>query len=183
MSVLSQLPEDEALNIIALPYQAGMWISHADDVHGDSDDFKEMRAIERGIPALAAQHESSALVQAVASEIMRMKDQWPSWEDGCFHVTKRAPDLMQRVLGTFGESEAKQYRAFTLELGKLVAQAASEFEAFDAVSEEKESFFGNLIGKITGSYAAMGQDNAGHPANISASEKGALSQLSAALKI
>ncbi len=184
MPELSSLSEDDALKIISLPYKAGMLVSHADDIEGEADDEKEMRALERGVPLLAAQHESSALVQSVASEIMRMKEAWPSWEDSCFHITAQAPDVIKMVQSTFGEAEAKHYRAFTLELGKLVAQAASELEGFDDIEEEKkEGFFGGLIGKITGGYAEMGQNDAGHPANISPSEKGTLSELAAALKI
>ena len=40
-----------------------------------------------------------------------------------------------------------------------------------------------MIGKFVGGVATMAENDAGHPANISPSEKSALSQLSAALKV
>lgn len=183
MSVLSTLPEDDILKIISLPYKAAIWVSHADDVDGETDDIKEMNAIERGIPQLAKMYENSDLVQIVSDEIIRHKDRWSQWEDECFHIIGQAPEIMTLILDGYGRDEAKQYRGFVMALSKMVAQAASEFEAFDVIEEEKESFFGGLIDKITSGMAAIGQDDAGHPANISAAEKGALSQLSKALQI
>jgi hypothetical protein len=185
MPLLSQISEDDSLRVIAMPYQAAMWVSHADDVDGEADDIREMKALERGVPELAKQHEESALVRLVAMEIMRNKNHWAEWEENCFHITLHAPDIMEMVLSEYGEAEAKQYRAFILELGKMVAQAASEFDGFNPIEDEqeKESFFSGIINKITGSYAAMGQDDVGHPANISAAEKGALSELAAALAL
>lgn len=183
MSGLSDLKEEQALEIISLPYKAGMWISHADDVDGEADDINEMKALERGIPQLSKLHENSMLVQHVASEIMRMKDHWDTWENQCFHVTKTAPDTMQIILGHFGEAEAKEYRSFTMELSKVVAQAASELDAFDSMEEKEDGFFGNMIGKIVGGISAVSKEDANHPANISPAEGSALSELSAALKV
>ncbi|MFP4313463.1 MAG: hypothetical protein ACLFR0_03955, partial [Alphaproteobacteria bacterium] len=169
--------------IISLPYKVGIWVSHADDVEGEADDIHEIKALERGIPKMSALHEDSLLVQQVASEIMRLKDQWEVWEDQCFHVLKTAPDTMTLVLEYFGEKEAKEYRAFIMGLGKIVARAASELDAFDSVEEEKEGFLGSMIGKIVGGISSTGKDDVNHPANISPAEGSALSQLSAALKI
>lgn len=183
MSGLSDLNEDQAHEIISLPYKAGMWISHADDVEGEADDINEMRSLERGIPELSKLHENSMLVQHVASEIMRMKDHWDVWENQCFHITKTAPDTMKMVLGHFGESEAKEYRSFIMELSKMVAQAASELDAFDPMEQKEEGFFGNMIGKIVGGISAVSKDDVNHPANISPAEGSALSELSAALKV
>lgn len=184
MSQLSNLPEDEAIKIISLPYKAGMWISHADDVDGEADDINEMKALERGIPELAKIHEGSALVQQVANDIMAMKDHWPKWEDECFFVTKQAPDIIGVIKAQFGLAEAKQYRAFTMELGKMVAQAASELGAFDDDEpQQKEGLFGSMIGKIVGGMSSVSQDHKDHPANISPAEGSALSELSAALAV
>jgi len=183
MSQLSNLPEDEALKIISLPYKAGMWISHADDVDGEADDINEMKALERGIPQLAKMHEGSALVQQVANDILAMKDHWAKWEDECFFVTKQAPDIIGVIKTQFGLAEAKQYRAFTMELGKMVAQAASELDAFDDEQPKEDGFFGSMIGKIVGGMSGVSQDHKDHPANISPAEGSALSELSAALAV
>lgn len=183
MSQLSNLPEDEALKIISLPYKAGMWVSHADDVDGESDDINEMRALERGIPQLAKKYEGSALVQQVANDIMTMKDHWAKWEDECFFIKKQAPDIMNTVKVQFGLAEAKQYRSFAMELGKMVAQAAGELDAFDDSESKGESFFGSMIGKIVGGMSSVSQDHKDHPANISPAEGSALSELSAALAL
>lgn len=184
MGVLSTLPEDRALAIISLPYKAGLWVSHADDIEGEADDANEMKAIERGVPALAELHSGSGLVQDVASEIIRLKAQWDNWEEECFYIVKQAPDIMKNIQAEFGLTEAKEYRRFVMELGKMVAQAHSELSAFDAVEEEKkEGFLSGMVGKFVGGLSSMKDDDTGHPANISPSEKSALSQLSAALKI
>tara|TARA_B100000780_G_scaffold254408_1_gene202508 strand:+ start:650 stop:1210 length:561 start_codon:yes stop_codon:yes gene_type:complete len=184
MAHLSRLSENHALAVISLPYKAGLWVSHADDIEGEADDENEMKALERGIPALAEVHKDSAFIQAVASEIMRMKDNWSQWEEECFHIVKQAPDVMQVVQAEFGTAEARHYRRFVLELGKMVAQAHSELSAFDAMeTDKKEGFLSAMIGKFVGGVATMAENDAGHPANISPSEKSALSQLSAALKV
>ena len=182
MGKLSKLSEEEALQVISLPYKAGMWISHADDVDGEADDINEMKALERGIPQLAQLHEGSVLVQEVASEITRLKDYWGKWENECFHIIKQAPDIVDLVKKQFGVADAKEYRAFTMELGKMVAQAASELDAFDEMTETKsEGFFGGMINKIVGGMSS--QDDKDHPANISPAENSALSQLSKVMKV
>lgn len=184
MSVLSQLSEDKALAIISLPYKAGLWVSHADDIEGEADDENEMKAIERGVPALADLHGDSPLVQEVASEIIRLNDSWKQWEEGSFYIVKQAPDVMRDIQTEFGTAEAKHYRRFVMELGKMVAQAHSELSAFDAIEEDKkEGFLSNMVGKFVGGLSSMKDDDSGHPANISPSEKSALSQLSSALKV
>lgn len=185
MAQLQSLNETEALDVIALPYKAGLWVSHADDVDGEADDINEMKALERGIPELAKLHSDSLLVQQVASEMMRLKGEYAAkWEDECFHILKTAPQVMQTILKNFGEREAKEYRAFTMELSKMVAQAASELHAFDAIEEDKkEGFFGGLIGKVVGGISSTSKDDVNHPANISPAEGSALSQLSKALKV
>lgn len=185
MVELQSLNEIEALEIISLPYKAGLWISHADDVEGESDDINEINALERGIPDIAKLHSDSSLVQQVASEMMRLKDEYAEkWENECFHILKTGPDTMTLILNSFGEKDAKEYRAFTMELAKMVAQAASELHAFDETKEEKEEgFFGNMIGRIVGGISATQKDDVNHPANISPAEGSALSQLSKALKV
>jgi len=184
MTKLSQLPEDKALAIISLPYKAGLWVSHADDIDGEADDVNEMKAIERGVPALAELHAGSGLVQGVAAEIIRLKAEWGNWEEECFYVVKQAPDIMRDIQTEFGIAEAKEYRRFVMELGKMVAQAHSELSAFDAMGEDKkEGFLSGMVGKFVGGLSSMKDDDTGHPANISPSEKSALSQLSAALKV
>lgn len=182
MSNLSNLPENAALEIIALPYKAAMMVSHADDVEGEDDDFSEMRAIERGIPAIAALHDDSVLVTELAPEIIRLKDRWAQWEDECFFCTKQAPDIMALVVQQFGESEAREYRAFILELGKMVAQAHGEFESFDDEPSKKEGFMSGLITKIVGGMSNS-NNSEGHAGNISPAENDVLSQISAALEI
>ena len=184
MGVLSQLSQDKALAIISLPYKAGVWVSHADDVDGEADDANEIKAIERGVPALASLHSASPLVQEVAAEIIRLKPDWDRWTEECFYIVKQAPVIMQDIQSEFGSEEAKQYRRFTMELGKMVAQAHSELGAFDAMEEDKkEGFLSGVIGKFVGGLSSMKDNDTGHPANISPSEKSALSQLAAALKI
>ena len=183
MTRLSQLPETELQKIVALPYKAGLWISHADDVEGEADDLSEMKALERGIPELASLHKNSLLVNDVASAIMERKEQWTEWEEECFYIVKQAPEVIDFIANEFGVDEAKQYRAFTMELGKLVAQAHGEFSAFDEFKEEKESFFSSMINKIVGGISELSKDDAGHPANMSPAENSALSQLSKALSV
>ena len=184
MGVLSTLPEDKALAIISLPYKAGLWVSHADDIDGEADDANEMKAIERGVPALAELHSGSGLVQEVASEIIRLKSDWDQWEEECFYIVKQAPEIMHEIQTEFGVGEAREYRRFVMELGKMVAQAHSELSAFDAIEEDKkEGFLSGMVGKFVGGLSGMKDNDKGHPANISPSEKSALSQLSAALKI
>lgn len=184
MTALSNLPDDVALSIIALPFKAGMWVSHADDVDGEADDDNEMRALEKGIPAIARLHGDSPLVQDVAQALIRNKSRWDGWTEECFFIAKQAPDIMQAVKTHFGLDEAKVFKRYILELAKMVAEAHGEFAAFDDMDEgKKDSFFSGMVGKFVGALAMMGDADQSHPANISPSEKSAMSQLSAALKI
>ncbi|MFN3701123.1 MAG: hypothetical protein ACK4VI_06340 [Alphaproteobacteria bacterium] len=183
--IFSQLSDDIRHQIIALPYKAGMLISHADDVEGEDDDFSEMKALEKAFPEVAKLHPDSALVQAVSLAIIDSPSFWPQWENECFFVVRQAPDIMQQVIQNFGVDEAREYRAYIMEIGKLVARAHGEFEAFDdmAAGQEKESFFAGIIGRLTQSMAQSQETEGGHPANISASEKAALKELSDALRV
>lgn len=183
MSVLSALSDEDALRVIALPYKAAMLVSHADDIDGGRDDEAEARAIERGIPSLRDLHKDSALVCEVADALPRHSAQWGQWENESFHVLKQAPQVIALVHQHFGLEEARHYRAFTIELGKMVARAHSEFASFDTWEEDKkESLFGSLIGKIVGGFAP-GHEDEGDPANISATEKATLKELAQALKL
>ena len=44
---------EESLLIIALPYKVGVWMSHTDDVEGELDDEREMKALEHILKSIA----------------------------------------------------------------------------------------------------------------------------------
>lgn len=184
MTSFDELEPKEREAIVALPYQAGMWVSHSDDVDGEEDDKAEIRALVSSIRQIPTLHEGSALVQMVGKEILESREKWPQWEDSSFHIGKTAPATLQNVVRIFGRNEAKAYRAAIMTIAKTVAQAAGEFAAFDSMDqEEEEGFFSNMVGKIMGGFSKMSDEHDDHPANISPAEDSAISQLAAALTL
>lgn len=182
MTHLSQLDEDTAMQVIALPFKSAILISHADDVDGEGDDEAEMDSIKKGLAMVSARYADTSLSGEVVKNLLQMQEKWPIWEGQSYHALKEAPSIMDEVQSKFGKEEAKQYRAFIMELSEMVAKAHSEFAAFDDGSSKKaEGFFAKIMGMLCGS--SCSKNNAGDPANISPAEKSMLDQLSSALHI
>lgn len=177
MAQLSDFTPQQAEMIIALPFKAGIWISHSDDVDGEMDDARERKALENCIRAVAKLHEDKPFTSEVARRTLESKNKWNDWAENCFQTPEEARQVMGFLMANASEAEQKNFHAFIIEIAATVARAAGEFGAFD---EDEADKFSGLLKKITGGFG--GADSAQHPMNVSAAEDSALGQLAQALK-
>ena len=181
MTQLSDFSAEEAELLVSLPYKVGVFISHADDVDGERDDQREIKALESCIRAVGRLHEDKPFTSEVAKAALEQKDKWPSWIDASFHAPEEARKAVAVLRGKAPEQVRKNYRAFLMEVASTVAQAHGEFSSFDEEQPEG-GLFGGLVGRIAGSFKGLSEDDAGHPMNVSAAEDTAISLLAKALK-
>lgn len=182
MADLSQLSGSEMELLVSLPYRAGMFVSYADDVDGESDDEIEMAMLEASLKAVADMYAGDPVLSGIFKQALLLKSEWPKWQTKVFLIAEDAQAAIMLLKSKAGEGVAKSYRAALMEIATTVAQAAGEFDQFDDVAEAKKGF-GALVGKIVGGFSGLSKDDQNHPANISASEQGALFELSEALKV
>jgi hypothetical protein len=181
MTDLSQFSASESELLISLPYRVGIFISNADDVEGESDDKHEMQMLEETLKAIS-KLARAPLVAQIFKETLRLKFEWKRWYEKSFDVSADARSAISLLISKADEDTAKAYRAALMEVASTVAQAAGEFEQFDEI-EEGGGLFSGLVSKIVSGFSNLSDDDLNHPMNVSASEDGALSTLSAALKI
>jgi hypothetical protein len=177
MSDLAGFGEDEIELVSGVLYKVGVWVSHADDVDGEEDDEREMKALGACMRAVAKKHDGPGLVDDVARVVLARTDRWEEWTDYSFNVL---PDVARAVAvmkahGT--KDDVKNYKMALVEVGSTVAMAHGEFGQYD--EDEEKSGFGALLGKIT---SGFGKDHKDHPMNVSAAEDGVLSELKAVLR-
>lgn len=182
MSTLADFSDEERALLVCLPYKVGVFIGHADDVEGEQDDDREMAALETCIRAIAGLHADKPFTSEVFAQTLAMKDEWAGWAAQSWHVPDEARAAVASLRARASEGTLKNYRAALMEIATTVAQAHGEFGQFDEDEDTSGGIFGGLVSKITQGLARLGEDDADHPMNISASEGGALSQLREALK-
>tara|TARA_B100001989_G_scaffold250260_1_gene227034 strand:+ start:1525 stop:2067 length:543 start_codon:yes stop_codon:yes gene_type:complete len=170
-------PEDFDL-IISLPYRVGLHVSYADDEEGEQDDELEMRALQASIREMSGIHGDTPLVQEIATETLKHKDQWKKWEDGVFNIEPLCKKAIEAIEKTANKEEVKAYRAMLVEIATSVAQAYGEFGVEE---EQDEGFFSGLMKKIAGGISDGGEAN--HPMNVSAAEDSAIERIKNALTI
>lgn len=168
-------PEELTL-VLAVPYRAGVWISHIDDAPGTQrDEAQEAMALGRVLDRLHENAARDSFVREVLQEIIAHKGAWAGWgvsTDGILGDISRALDLIDARLP---QSEAQQYRKCLFHIAKTVAMAAHE----GAESSASLSNAG-VLGRITDWLSARSGEQI--PANISGPEKKALQELLRCLK-
>ncbi|MCI0405128.1 MAG: hypothetical protein L0209_03485, partial [candidate division Zixibacteria bacterium] len=176
---LSAFSAGELELLVGLPYRVGVLISHAEDDEGNVDDEREKMTLESCLRGVAGLHTDEPLIRDIAQETLRRKDQWQEWAETDLTVeadARRAAALLFRKASL---QEAKDYRAFVMEIAWTVARTYGEFTSF---KEDKGSgVFNTLVGKIVGGFSSIARSDTGHPMNISAAEDSILSALSDAL--
>ncbi len=178
MSDLSQFSGSELELLASLPYKVGVFISHADDVDGESDDEREMAALELCLKAIAKAHEDKPFTAAVMKQSLTMRPEWPRWADRSFRVCDEA-EMAAALLSTkLDEDALKDFKRALMRIARTVAQAHGEFGQFDDESD-KGGVFGAFVNKFVGGFA---KDDADQPMNVSAAEEAAIHQLRASLQ-
>lgn len=179
MTQLSAFSAEEVETIVSLPYRVGIHVSYADDEDGEQDDELETRALEACLKEVVKTHEAVPLSQEIAQEVLDSKDKWDNWTQGVFNIEPQCEKAVALLKSQASESEVKDYIKMTLEVASAVAQAYGEF---GEEQEPEKGFFGNVMGKIMGGFSTMGEDDTGHPMNVSPAEDSAISRISKALK-
>ena len=177
MTDLSQFSGSELELLASLPYKAGVFVSHADDVEGEADDEREMAALETCIKAIAKAHDGEGFTAAVMAQTLSMKDQWPVWAGQSFRVPDDAQIAASLLKAKVSEDEFKDFRRALLGVGQAVAEAHGEFGQFDDDHNEG-GVFGAFVSKIVGGFSGGDHD----AMNVSASEGAAIDQLRVSLQ-
>ena len=176
MSALSDLLPEENELVVSLPYKAGVWISHADDVGGTADDRREMAAIENVIVTMAKLGKASNFVRDVAHETLSQKAYWPQWRAQAGALFTDCNKATSFLAGYVSKEDLHEYRLFLWRIASAVAQAHNELGAEKKFNENLiAGFFEKIADKITGE-----DDDAFM--NVSPEEQAALSRLKQALK-
>ena len=178
MASISDFSASELELLASLPYKVGVFVSHADDEGGESDDEKEMGALEACIKAIARLHEDKPLTAEIVRQTLSMKTEWPRWAAQSFKTPDEAGQAAMLLQSKASEAEQKNYKGALMEIASTVAQAYGEFGEFE---EGEGGLFGGLVSKITGVLSSMSADDDSHPMNVSAAEDNALEQLRTAL--
>ena len=182
MTDLSQFSATEFELLVSLPYRAGIFVSYADDIDGDSDDENEMAMLVAALNAIGVLHAGNPFLSKLFKETLRLKSEWPLWQTKAFNISGDAQMAISLLKSKGGETLAKQYRGALMEIATTVAQAYGEFGQFDDVAKDP-GLFGGLVAKVVSGFSSLSTEDKNHPMNVSASEESALSELSAALKV
>lgn len=182
MSALAQLSASECELLYSLPYRAGLFISHADDVDGGADDAAELQALQEAMKAVAGLETHAGVTAEIFNQCLRLRSEWPRWEAKAFTTPEDAKAARMMMVQKFGEPTARDFSAALMEVGTSVARAAGEYDRFEDHARQADGFLGALMQKIVGGFAGLAEDDSGHPMNVSAAEDTALATLARALK-
>ena len=176
MSTLSDLLPEENELVVSLPYKAGVWMSHADDVKGSEDDKREMHALEGVIKAMAKLNKKSDFVRDVARETLDQKKYWPLWHGQVDAFSTDCKKAIAFLKDYVSKEDLHEYRLFLWRIANGVAQAHSEPGCEKHFNENLISGFFEKIAEKLGA-----EDHEAY-LNISTEEKSALSRLKEALR-
>lgn len=179
MPYFSDFQWEELSLILSIPYRAGVYLSHADDVPGcDRDDTKEQLVLEKTLKKLRSKVDNKTLAAGVLDDILNHKDHWPAWGASADSVLSDVPRAVRLIHDRLPDSELTLYRKCVFSVAKAVAMAANEQDGMqDSFSDIPG---GGLLRKFRDWMETRNVENM--PENISKAEKVALQKLQSALK-
>ncbi|MEM6781253.1 MAG: hypothetical protein AAF569_05270 [Pseudomonadota bacterium] len=176
MSIFTDFLEEEIILLVSLPYRVGVWMSQVDDdASTDRDDEREQRALEAVMKQIAADKKQTPFASAVVQETLTYPDHWAGWGQQIDTLMDDIAKATALIDDRLPQDNAQNYRKCLLTVASAVAHAYGEFE--EAESEEKPSFFGNLMNKISDKVNVLSDD----PDNMSPAEQDAMKKLRTAL--
>ena len=179
MTYFSDFQPEELSLILSVPYRAGAYVAHADDVEGcERDDIKEMAALEKVLIHLRDKAGKGSFSGALLDEILGHKEDWASWGHDLSSVTGDVSRAVRLVLQRLPEKELKLYRWCVFQTAKTVAMAANEADT--RADNLSPAMGGDLMMAVRRWLYARNIEAL--PENISPAEKDALQKLQAALK-
>lgn len=177
MSEFDIFLDEEKLLLASALYKTGVWISYAEDLEGEEDDIREMRALGACLRAVAKKYEGPGLVDDIARFTLSQKDVWEEWADDVYDPRDEIGKALALMKNKAPKDDLKKYKAALYEVAVTVAQAHGEFIQYDEEEPEESSAFGALLGKITATFLGKGAEDADHPMNVSSVESQNISQL------
>ena len=129
MAFLEQFSDQEKELLVSLPYKAGLWVSMADNVGGESADEKEKEALAQIIDEKGKGMFESAFVHEVMSETCSRKQEWSQWEAGVHTVLQDLDKAMSLIRGKLQEKDCDAYGSNIMAIGVKIAEAFREFDA------------------------------------------------------
>ena len=171
MTTFSDMKQEDQDLLAGLPYRAGVWASHADDVAGEGDDKREKKAIEEVIASCSRKMEGFMFVSEVMRETLKSKGRWKGWTADPGDVPGDCRKAMALLDGKINKTAFRNYRHALFQIAMETAGAHGEFGDID----EEKGFVARLLDGMGGKRESF--------MNVSASENDALDSLAAALKI
>lgn len=170
---------EELSLILSIPYRAGIWMSRIDDIAlTQRDDEKERMALEAVLDRILNRSSGKSFVRGVVHEIIVHKAEWQDWADAADTVLGDIDRAIALVDDRLPAAEALQYRKCIFHVAKTVAMAANEGDAPSAGLDQMIG--GKLMGRLADWVSARSGEQI--PANISMTERKALSELLQRLK-
>lgn len=175
----SDFQHEELSLILSVPYRAGVWMSRVDDVElTQRDEEKERMALEAVLDRILNRSGGKSFVRGVVREIIVHKAEWSGWVDTAATVLDDINRAIALVDARLPAAEALQYRKCIFHVAKTVAMAANEGDVPAAGLDQVIG--GKLLGRLADWVSARAGEQI--PANISAAERKALSELLQRLK-
>lgn len=181
MSQLSFFTAEERALLVSIPYRAGVFMSHADDVGGEEDDQREHKALEATMRALASKEGYHDVVREILQTSLNNAAQWSNWQETAPLTLRDGKAAIAILQDKTTDEVAKSYRKAVLHIAQSVAMAYGEFSGDDWDEPEEEGFWGSLMNGILGRVQKVEEESGAM--NISASEDSALSALANALAV
>lgn len=180
MSYFGDFQSEELSLILSIPYRAGVWVSHIDDVTGTSrDDHREDIVLEKTLRKIKGKVDPESFVSEIIQEILTHKSEWAFWEERALDVLDDIPKAVKLVRDRLPASEAVSYQKCIFHIAKTVALAVGEG---DAESEDlsRDVMGSKLLTKVVDWMSVKAGDVV--PENISSAEQDALKRLLQCLK-
>ncbi|PJB70610.1 MAG: hypothetical protein CO093_07340 [Alphaproteobacteria bacterium CG_4_9_14_3_um_filter_47_13] len=177
MTKLSELSPEESSLLAGLLYRAGIWLSYADDEHGETDDIREMKALEHIIESLAKLGDRSDFVREIAQETVSRRKDWPLWVQQSFDILPDCEVALALLQKKVNSRERKDYCYMLVHVAETVAAAYGEF----GMEAENENILSGFLGKI--SDKLKGNTQKIDFMNISPAEQDAVENLRNALRM
>ena len=179
-NILEDLTPDQRLNIVSLPYRAGLWISVSDQTGGNKADAKELLALSNIISGFASQVFGSELLQYVMQETVNRKGEWEKWTAHIENVPKEAESAIEVLRAHAPENEVNAYVTRLMEIAEAVALAFREYENM-TFSDQLKVYGLYILSALKGKFGSGPTKTFDQFLRISLEERRALNILAASM--
>lgn len=180
--IFADLPEDDRMLLVSIPYRAGAWVSQADVSGGDQSDEQEKQALNNIIKAFAYDVYSSDIVQQVISVTIKEEKRWDLWFDEIETVPRECEQAVSILYKVADPKEITAFKIYVMQIAEAVALAYREDNNLPPVKKFMR-YVSYLIGKSKSSQMSAAYNSFDDYLNISQKERHALERLAQSLQI